>query len=141
MDEAPPVAAAVVRPEVPPAPVVTVVDDAAAIRNTIQRYRAAYENLDATAAKDVWPSVDERALARAFAGLQSQSLTLRPCQIDVSGSGARALCRGSARYVGRVGNKSSSVQPREWRFGLHKTSDGWQIDSVHTQTADYGSNE
>ena len=120
---------------------IVAMDEEDAIRNVISRYKSAYENLDATAAKQVWPSVDERALARAFAGLQSQTLNLRPCQIDVTGSGARALCRGSAKYVGRVGNRLSSVQPREWRFGLRKTNGGWQIDSVRTQEADYGSNE
>ncbi len=110
----------------------TVANEQSAILATIGRYQSAYENLDATAAKEVWPSVNERALAKAFAELQSQSLTLDPCRIDVTGTRARASCTGDARYVGRVG-KTSHRQRRDWTFVLQKSNDNWQIDAVQSR--------
>jgi hypothetical protein len=107
-------------------------DPTPAIREVIRRYEAAYERLDASAAKEIWPSLDERALARAFAGLASQTLKLEPCSIDVTGSSAVASCHGFATYVGRVGNKMNQVQRRDWKFVLHKASDDWQIRSVRS---------
>jgi hypothetical protein len=110
----------------------TSVDDRAAIQDVIRRYETAYERLDASAAKQIWPSVDERALARAFAGLASQTLTLQPCRIDVNSSSAVASCPGSATYVARVGSKSGQIQRRDWTFVLRKANDGWQIGSVQS---------
>lgn len=107
-------------------------DPTPAIRDVIRRYEAAYERLDASAAKEIWPSLDERALARAFSGLASQTLTLEPCNIDVTGSSAVASCHGFATYKGRVGNKMGQVQRRDWTFVLHKATDDWQIRSVRS---------
>src|SRR5262249_4127091 len=45
------------------------------VRRTLQQYKTAYDALDARSARAVWPVVNERALARAFDGLQSQNLT------------------------------------------------------------------
>ena len=133
LDDAMPIAAVPARPVAAPVARATIVDDVPAIRNVIARYQQAYEDLDAAAVKRIWPSVDERALAKAFDGLQSQNVTLNPCQIDVTGTGARASCRGAAGFVGRVGNRASAAQAREWRFVFRKAGDGWQIDSVRTQ--------
>jgi hypothetical protein len=105
-------------------------DPTPAIRDVIRRYEAAYARLDASAAKEIWPSLDERALARAFAGLASQTLTLDPCNINVTGSSAVASCRGFATYVGRVGNKMGQVQRRDWTFELGKSTGDWKIRSV-----------
>jgi hypothetical protein len=111
---------------------VGIIDDRAAIQDVIRRYENAYERLDAAAAKQIWPSLDERALARAFAGLASQTLTLQPCRIDVGNSSAVASCPGSATYVGRVGSKSGQIQRRDWTFVLRKSTEGWQIGSVQS---------
>jgi hypothetical protein len=116
----------------PIVPVLRPADPTPAIRDVIRRYEAAYERLDASAAKKIWPSLDERALARAFAGLASQTLTLEPCNIDVAGSSAVASCHGFATYVGRVGNKMGQVQRRDWTFELRKSTDDWQIRSVRS---------
>jgi hypothetical protein len=107
-------------------------DPTPAIRDVLHRYEAAYERLDASAAKDIWPTVDERALAKAFAGLASQTLRLEPCNIAVTGSSAVASCHGFATYVGRVGNKAGQVQRRDWTFELRKSTDNWQIRSVRS---------
>jgi len=105
-------------------------DPTPAIRDVLRRYEAAYERLDASAAKEIWPSLDERALARAFSGLASQTLSLEPCKINVTGTSAVASCHGRATYVGRVGNKTGQVQRRDWTFELRKSTDDWQIRSV-----------
>src|SRR5207253_1932291 len=65
----PPAAAA---PSAAPAPRV---DEDARIRAALGKYREAYERLDAGAAKRVWSAVDERALSKAFANLESQSVS------------------------------------------------------------------
>jgi hypothetical protein len=49
-------------------------DDPALIRDALQRYRRAYNALDARLAHAVYPGVDETALTHAFDGLRSQSL-------------------------------------------------------------------
>jgi hypothetical protein len=133
----PPAASAVVPPPVVaenrvPEAVVSrnTIPDEPAIRGVLNRYQAAYERLDAQAAKQIWPTVNERALARAFSGLESQSMTFDQCRISVATNNALASCRGSASYVGRVGSKSGQRQNREWTFRLRKAGEGWQIDSV-----------
>ena len=115
-----------------PARTIVVVDETPAIQDVIRRYESAYERLDAAAAKRIWPSLDERALAKAFAGLASQTISLQPCHVDVTSSSAVALCNGYATYVGRVGNKAGQIQRRTWRFQLLKLGESWQIGSVQS---------
>jgi hypothetical protein len=100
------------------------------VRDTLQRYRVAYEGLNAKSAHAVWPGVDEPALARAFEGLLSQTLTFDDCAVDLNGVIATATCRGSARYTPKDGNREPRSESRVWNFTLHKTSDQWQIDSA-----------
>lgn len=117
-----------------PAPVVTTasapppppaVDERARIRSVLSRYEAAYSGLDASAAHEVWPAVDQRALARAFNGLQSQQLSLGDCDVTVDGTIARAECAGSASWTPKVG--SGRTEPRRWAFDLRNKSGLWQI--------------
>ena len=103
------------------------------VRSILSRYRSAYDRLDATAAKDIWPSVNERALARAFEGLESQEVEFSNCRLAVSGNNAQASCAGTASYVRKVGSKVSQREPRQWTFKLKKQSNAWQIDSVQTR--------
>jgi hypothetical protein len=111
---------------------IAIVNETAAIQDVIRRYEQAYENLDASAAKQIWPSLDERALARAFSGLAAQTLRMQPCEIDVASGSAIASCRGYATYVGRVGPKSGQTQQRDWKFYLRKSAEGWRIGSVQS---------
>jgi hypothetical protein len=112
------------------APAPPSVNEAAAVRDLLARYRTAYEQLDAGLAKQIWPGVDERALARAFDGLESQAMRFESCNVDVGEGRAAAFCRGTATYVRRVGNKSSQTQGREWTFVLRKAERGWFIQAV-----------
>lgn len=105
------------------------------INDTLRRYAAAYDHLDARAAQTVWPSVDERALARAFQGLESQDITFNQCDVMVSqpqGS-ASAACLGSATYVPRIGNKDARTEQRRWTFQLQKVQDAWVITKAATR--------
>jgi hypothetical protein len=113
------VAPAVVAPPVPSPEV--------EIREALSRYRAAYDGLDATAARAVWPTVDERALARAFSGLRSQRIEFDRCQISASGGTAKASCTGTATFVPRVGRQEPMREARSWAFTLERASQGWRI--------------
>lgn len=99
------------------------------VRDAIERYRRAYERLDAAAAQSVWPAVDAGALSRAFGALESQQLAFDQCDIQIAESRASATCRGRARVVPKVGGGVESVQ-RTWRFSLAQSGDRWTIASA-----------
>jgi hypothetical protein len=100
------------------------------IERVLARYRAAFNVLDSGAAKAVWPSVDSRALGRAFDRLEAQNLEFKRCEMSVAGSNASVSCNGTARYVPKVGHRVSVVEPRQWKFELKKTGAEWIIDQV-----------
>jgi hypothetical protein len=97
---------------------------------TLHQYERAYEQLDAKAVRAVWPSVDTRALARAFHDLKSQTLVFDRCDVDVARIQAVAACRGRATYETRAGEQASRTEPREWTFTLQKHDDAWRIVSA-----------
>lgn len=97
------------------------------IQEILHRYADAYARLDAAAAQAVWPTVDQRALARAFEGLQSQGIQFDHCDLTVAGPDATAACRGRARYVPKVGSRQPLVERRQWTFHLRRGDAGWQI--------------
>ncbi|MBA2603701.1 MAG: hypothetical protein H0U94_08945 [Acidobacteria bacterium] len=96
------------------------------VRAALDRYQMAYSRLDATAARAVWPSVDRRALERAFGGLASQSISLGQCNVRVNGGSAQADCSGNASWTPRVGGGSQTAA-RRWRFDLQNTAGEWVI--------------
>src|SRR5690606_769763 len=106
--------------------------DETEVRATLGRYAAAYQDLDADAAQLVWPSVDARALSRAFSGLESQSLEFGRCDLDVRATVARADCQGRATYVRRVGSRTPQSVSRMWSFQLRKVDGTWQIVEATT---------
>ena len=97
-----------------------------AVRRTLARYEAAYSDLDASAARAVWPTVDQRALARAFDGLASQRISLNDCDVVVTGATARATCSGAATWTAKVGGQQAT-QARRWSFELKDAAGSWQI--------------
>jgi hypothetical protein len=116
------------------APAATVVArDEEDVRTVLSRYRDGYERLDAHAVKQVWPSLNQSALARAFEGLESQDVVFSACRLNVAGNRAEASCSGLTTYVQRVGNKSPQSNSREWTFKLRKDSNAWAIASVETR--------
>ena len=107
--------------------------DAQAIENVLGLYRNAFNRLDAGAASLVWPTVDEKTLARAFERLEDQDVSFESCQIEIAAALAEAACRGSARYVPRVGSRTGKAEARQWTFSLRKDSGEWLIDRVATR--------
>lgn len=101
-----------------------------AIENVLNRYRNAFNRLDAGAASAVWPTVNEKTLARAFERLEDQNVLFESCQIEIGAVLAEAACSGSARYVPKVGSRTPKEEARRWRFSLRKASGGWLIDRV-----------
>jgi hypothetical protein len=114
----------------PPAVAAPSIDPRQPIRGAIERYRSAYQRLDATAARAVWPAVDAAALARAFGSLSSQELSFDTCAIDVAGQIADATCTGRARVVPKIGGGSETVK-RTWQFKLRQTGPSdWLIEKA-----------
>jgi hypothetical protein len=124
----------------PPAPVGTTATTPAAtavnvehdVRSVIDRYRAAYERLDAAAARAVWPGVDEAALSRAFDGLTSQRIEFDRCDIWRDAQAAFASCSGTASYVPKVGRAQNDVR-RSWHFRFRRRTAGWTIESAEVR--------
>ena len=104
--------------------------EARAIESVLSRYRTAFNELDAGAASAVWPSVNEKNLARAFESLADQRVSFDNCRIEVTASLAEAACNGSARYVPKVGSRTPKAESRQWNFSLRKGGTGWLIDRV-----------
>jgi len=118
------------RAELSAVPVPRVPAPETAIQTVLSQYRTAYRELDAGAALAIWPSVDTKALRRAFDQLEQQDLIFDSCQIAVTDARAVASCRGFASYVPRVGNKGVHDDQRQWEFKLSKVAEVWQIDTV-----------
>jgi tetratricopeptide (TPR) repeat protein len=107
-------------------------DDELLVKQALQRYRVAYEGLDARSAQAVWPAVNQAALARAFGGLASQRLTFDSCDVQLRGetATATATCHGTARYVPKIGGGEPRTEPRVWNFTLRKSGTDWKIDTA-----------
>lgn len=143
----PPVAAAVAPPAMPSfggappltipnpppassAPVPGPTTDTRAVAVVLNRYEQAFSAMDVGAAAEVWPSVDVKALTKAFDQLEEQRFDLQACNITVAGVRAEAECGGNARYIRKVGSRALRVEPRHWRFKLRQANDDWVIDAV-----------
>jgi hypothetical protein len=114
----------------PPIDVAPVVSAEEAVRRTVFRYAQAFEAMDVRAAAQVWPSVDQRALARAFRGLESQQVTFESCDIDVVQTRAVADCRGTVRYVGRLGDGAPRTENHRWLVRLSRLGNDWSIERL-----------
>jgi hypothetical protein len=120
-----------------PTPAYASVAPVAASENTrvaavLNQYATAYGQLNAAAVRSIWPSVDERALARAFSNLSSQSMSFDNCDVNVTGPTAHASCRGRASYVVKVGSQERHDEPRTVRFDLKRDGDAWKIMKAET---------
>jgi hypothetical protein len=100
------------------------------IAAVLQRYSDAYTDLNAGAAKAVWPGVNVRALQRAFDSVASERLELDSCATNVVGSEADVTCYGNLTYVPNAGRKSPRTIRQRWRFAMSKRLDNWTITGV-----------
>jgi hypothetical protein len=130
-----PARASIEAPTPPPAPAPTLaaastppepVSQEPAVRDVLARFESAYSSLSASAAHQVWPSVDVRSLSRAFDGLESQQVSLGTCSIKVAASTARAECSGSATWTPKIGG-GRRTEARRWEFDLTRAEGAWRI--------------
>jgi hypothetical protein len=101
-----------------------------AVMSTVREYTQAYGAMDVSAAAAVWPSVDRRALSRAFATLKSQQLEFANCEVTIFDTSATARCRGKLEYVRKVGDPTPRTGHQEWLFKMRKLGDEWIIDGL-----------
>jgi hypothetical protein len=131
-DASPAVAPAAVEP--PAAALRPKTDDEVLVKQALQRYRVAYNKLDAKSAQAVWPAVNHPALARAFDGLESQTLTFDTCDVQMQNeTAATATCHGTSRYVPKGGSRNPRTEPRAWSFLLRKAGNDWKIESTRVE--------
>jgi hypothetical protein len=107
--------------------------ESSALARVLGHYEQAYDRLDANSAAAVWPSVDARALSRAFARLQSQDLDFGNCTFSVSASDAAARCAGVLRYARRIGDTALKTEQHVWTIEFARAGESWQIVKVSAQ--------
>ncbi len=108
--------------------------ESGAIQDLLGRYRTAYAALDAAGVRQLWPSVNQRSLERAFRQLEGQDISFFSCTIDVDGARAEVGCVGTTNFIPKVGNRSPQSGPSQWNFKLSKRSAGsWLIDDAQAR--------
>jgi hypothetical protein len=99
-----------------------------AVRDTLQRYSAALESLDANAVKKVQPSLPAENLAKAFKDMRELKVAIDAVRVlSVDGTTARVSCRVTQTLTPKVGSKRTSAVTRVMR--LRQNVDGWVIDA------------
>jgi serine/threonine protein kinase len=119
---------------VPPRPTNTPVpaaSDEELIRHALERYRLAYEALDAAAVQRVWPSLSFRQLDRlqqVFRTYDSQTVQIKDVRVTLKGT--KATVRATVRRIiaPKVGSRVDDE--RGMTFELRKAGDGWVIDDI-----------
>lgn len=107
--------------------------ESSALAQVLGHYEQAYDRLDAPGAAAVWPSVDARALSRAFARLQEQDLNFGNCTFSVSASDAAARCAGVLRYARRIGDTAPKIEQHVWTIEFARAGETWQIIKISAQ--------
>ena len=103
------------------------------VRQLLDEYTGAFERRDVRATKALYPTVDGKALKRAFEQITSQRVTLESCDITLSGSTANARCRGSATYKPRIGTRPVQIASLDWTFDLSKQDTSWRIVNTYVR--------
>lgn len=101
-----------------------------AVLGTVQEYERAFEQLDVNATAELWPSVDRRALGRAFSALKSQELALESCAVVLADTTATVRCHGTSQYVVKIGGAGARTGRFEWIFRMRKLGNLWKIDGL-----------
>ena len=107
----------------------------ASVQLVLDRYRDAFDSLDANGVEAFWPGADVRALNRAFAQIESQRLQFDHCDINLTGARALASCNGYAEYTRKAGTRDVRLEPRHWTFTLGEGKNGWVILGVDARQA------
>jgi hypothetical protein len=97
------------------------------IRDTLQRYSAALESLDANAVKKVQPSLPADNLAKAFKDMRELKVVIDAVRVlSVDGITARVSCKVTQTLTPKVGSKQVTAVTRVMR--LRRNPDAWVID-------------
>ena len=97
-----------------------------AVRETLERYVAALESLDADAVKKVQPSIDADGLRRAFTEMRSLDVELDEVRVlSADATTARVSCRVTQTLTPKAGSRQKSTVTRVLRLRRHDT--GWVI--------------
>jgi hypothetical protein len=102
-------------------------DDRLSIERTLERYQRAYRELDVPAAAALWPTVDARALRRAFASVHEQDLVFRSCDIATTPEAATVHCVGDLTYVRRLGDTTRRAERHTWTIQLLRSGREWSV--------------
>ena len=99
----------------------------ASVRETLQKYSAALESLDADAVKKVQPSIPTENLTKAFKDMRELKVDIDTVRLlSMDGATARVSCRVTQTLTPRVGSKRTTAVTRVMR--LRKDADSWVID-------------
>ena len=97
------------------------------IHSLLRRYEEAYDRRDARSAAALWPTVDEGALTRAFAGFDRQDVRFNRCDIDAFEARGSAVCVGSVRYLPSVRGAIVQEDAITWTFDFARSGEHWRI--------------
>jgi hypothetical protein len=99
----------------------------ASVRDTLQRYSAALESLDANAVKKVQPSIPTDNLARAFKDMRELKVAIDDVRVlSLDGATARVSCRVTQTLTPKAGSRKTTAVTRVMR--LKRGADSWVID-------------
>jgi tRNA A-37 threonylcarbamoyl transferase component Bud32 len=113
------------------APLPAPVDHDAEIRRALDRYRRAYEQLDARLLAEVWPSLgrDElERIERSFQSFESVQVSIEGCRIDVQGARATASCLVRRAVQPKAGRPQSIEQ--QTTFRLVRSGESWVLEGL-----------
>ena len=97
------------------------------VRDTLQRYSAALESLDAKAVKKVQPSIPVDNLAKAFKDMRELKVAIDAVRVlSTDGATVRVSCRVTQTLTPKVGSKQTTTVTRVMR--LRRDADVWVID-------------
>jgi soluble cytochrome b562 len=98
-----------------------------AVRDTLQRYSAALESLDATAVKKVQPSIPADNLAKAFKDMRELRVKIDDVHVlSLDGATARVSCKVTQTLTPKAGSRQTTSVTRVMR--LRRVTDAWVID-------------
>ena len=98
-----------------------------AVRDTLQRYSAALESLDADAVKKVQPSIAADSLAKAFKDMRELKVAIDTVRVlSLDGTTARVSCRVTQTLTPKAGSKRTTAVTRVMR--LRRNAEAWVID-------------
>lgn len=109
----------------PPQPSSTAAE--AGVRETLQKYSAALESLDANAVKKVQPSIPVENLTKAFKDMRELKVSIDAVRVlSMDGATARVSCRVTQTLTPKTGSRRTTAVTRVMR--LRRDADAWVID-------------